>query len=371
MTSRLRGIINDREIAKISDFIKDHYPEQFGQLEAIRAKNSNLQIIILDFSFNQGFPVVALLVCDRLSKTYKLQVGAHPRFDIALERCCTEFLQGFDISDQNVIYQRMSKFIPEANWRDSENWFDLMDFGHGNLPLSLLGTTPSWEFKPWGDIPEYTSKKGLKILTDLTFKYHSTVFVRDTGFLGFPAYMLYVPQFSLLPIPRGFNFIEDSKLRGEAKKYLFSNNLYNPQLAEFLVQHPDAYLDVSDNSPEKADSLTAAFLFESGYFPQAQAKLEKLAQQDPKYQGLLLEIKLIFLEKSDSDRDKIISFLYGNEILQYIKIYWRQNLLQNIKNRALTATVENPAEPPAEVVMKLTEKISKYSFDSSYLADII
>ena len=58
----------------------------------IEAKNYN--VFIFDLSFNFNLPVCLAVLMHKNTKQIHYDFGAHPIFDIAVERCLTELYQG-------------------------------------------------------------------------------------------------------------------------------------------------------------------------------------------------------------------------------------------------------------------------------------
>lgn len=57
---------------------------------------NNYDFKIIDFSYTYGFPVVGILLINKNNYNMEIILGAHPVFEIALERCFTEIYQGFN-----------------------------------------------------------------------------------------------------------------------------------------------------------------------------------------------------------------------------------------------------------------------------------
>ena len=153
--------------------------------------NNGYEISFYDCSLGIGLPVVGLLIVDKNNSKYKINFGAHISFTIAVERCLTEVLQGFNkIEEVNFI-----EFTP--NLTDNYKDFLYKRFRHNNgtVPIEFFKGTPSWEFKPW----EYKfsdNKDIVRQLVDISLTISSNVYIRNNTCMGLTAVRVYIPKLS-------------------------------------------------------------------------------------------------------------------------------------------------------------------------------
>ncbi|MBF8984390.1 YcaO-like family protein [Lutibacter sp. B2] len=65
--------------------------------------NGNYEVIVKDCSLNKGYPVVCVLYINKDDQTYFIKFGAHPIFEIAVERTLTELFQGQNIKSMKGV----------------------------------------------------------------------------------------------------------------------------------------------------------------------------------------------------------------------------------------------------------------------------
>lgn len=185
-------------------------------IHTIREMGYDLRI--MDASCGLGLPVLAAALSDRSKAKTILRFGSHPRFEIALERCLTEILQGRHISRMET-----SPVYDYGNDADSTgflNRFNFMKAAFGQFPVQLFGNRPSWNYQPFADAPE--DMEGLlAYMLRLYEKLGWEVFVRDCSFLGFPTYQLLVPGISMV-----FDFGRE-RLREKVMIHEFRTGLYS------------------------------------------------------------------------------------------------------------------------------------------------
>ncbi len=177
------------------DYIRKQAPESYNLVKFLE-KNSHLKITVKDCSLGQGLPVVGIIAYYQPLDHNFFFLGADPNFEIALERCLTEFCQGKDLA--RGIFGRFSPVSPKS--RDSvdpyNNFRMFLNNGSGLFPEALYQRLPSYQFQPYRPTGGWTQKERLRFLLDWLEQGEYSLFARDVSFLGFNAYLLVVPGLS-------------------------------------------------------------------------------------------------------------------------------------------------------------------------------
>ena len=184
-------------------------------VDAIRGTGCELRV--LDASLGMGLPVVAAVLNDRRHAKTILRFGSHPRFEVALERCLTEILQGRHIDRLETA--PVFDFDRDGDSTGHLNVFNFMKAALGQFPIQIYGKTPSWDYAPFAPAPE-TRGGQLRFLLDLYDRLDWNLYVRDCSFLGFPSFQLLVPGVSMV-----FNF---GKARQRESLQSFRSALIRP-----------------------------------------------------------------------------------------------------------------------------------------------
>lgn len=171
------------------EYLRD-YPEQYRMILQIREKG--YRVIVKDLSLNEGYPVVGTIIADGKSKTYGFRLAAHPSFSIALERTLTEAFQGRTLDNFTSSAQTGS----DMQAGSVENITNIFKCGSGYYRKELLYKEADYLFTPFEELGEPTNQQMLGKMVNPLIKKGYTVLIRDSGYLGFPAYHIIVPGFS-------------------------------------------------------------------------------------------------------------------------------------------------------------------------------
>lgn len=177
-------------------------PELLDTIIALE-EQTGFSVIVKDASLGKSFSVLAVALINQSASEYLVNFGAHPRFEIALERCLTELFQAFSPGKKNPRKQ-MEKWSSATEKRCllPQNWVTLLKDDSGAVPTSFFMDIPSWEFTPWkGYDNDYTNKLGMEIQIKQLLTIAPDVYIHDASYLGFPVFRVYVPTVSSSHVP--------------------------------------------------------------------------------------------------------------------------------------------------------------------------
>lgn len=206
-------------------------------------------VIVKDFSAGYNLPVVGTLIINKKKKKYRLNVGADTCFDVALSRTLTEIHQG--ISNKKDLESIMLDIPRNKRAKKNTEKFtideDLEKFfqdGTGVFTSAIFDTKESYLFNEstFCDSQDYNS--GCKYLIKLIESLEAKVFIRDTSFLGFPSFYIYVPKLSCFRNKgisnQSFKMfdVKSNISYGQIEKHLynFKNIFENQESMRFLIQ---------------------------------------------------------------------------------------------------------------------------------------
>lgn len=172
------------------------YMVNFPKIDAMLAgieSSGNFNVIVKDCSLDKGFPVVAVICINKSDQSYFVKFGAHPVFEIAVERTLTELLQGQDI------YKMMG--VREFSYKNDvydnqENMMGILVNGSGVYPASFFSGQFNYRFQGFYNNLAANNKELLSYLINLLTNQNYDIFVRDVSYLGFPSYHIIVPGLS-------------------------------------------------------------------------------------------------------------------------------------------------------------------------------
>ena len=158
---------------------------------------------LLDCSCNDQYPVAGLLLLDKKRLRYAIVLGADVDFEIAVERCITELLQGRKL-EQLSKYMKLIDFEgigdKTIDWsvEAQSDYYEFIDnyiANCGKNPIYLLMETeqvkvPSifGHFENNNDAYQY--------MLSIVEKNQLSLYYADFSYLGFPTYRVYLPQLS-------------------------------------------------------------------------------------------------------------------------------------------------------------------------------
>lgn len=204
-----RKIFEDRLTPPEIDryYLSENYRSLFEIILRIESE-LDTEISIYDCSLGKGYPVLCLVSYNRKNHTYRSKLGSHPLFEIALERCITEFYQNFS----EELYESTCISINDFTDRKCKTLSPIMEsfiYGFQIFPIDFFKSESSWNFKEWTSIEDYTNEKGLRTLINILKSNKNKVFVKDNSWLGLPAVYVYIPKLSY--IRRDFSIESNNK----------------------------------------------------------------------------------------------------------------------------------------------------------------
>lgn len=316
-------------------YIENNYPELFKSIKDIENLKEGYKVVVYDFSLGKSLPVLGIVLIDTILQRYRFQFGAHPLFNIALERCLTEMLQGYRPGDNKHDTLFLTPWTLEYTNKSlsSKNNDSRFTNGIGSLPDSFFRKNPSWEFKVWPNQDNFSNKLGLKEIINTTLNISEDIFIRDNSFLGVPSYSIYIPNISLSYYALGWKELNNKYCKTILsqcdenidfftieEKYNLLNYLENTCTEDIMycncltenVVKAALYLDT--NQPLKAIELLRTYPYYEQSF--------KVAAKD-------IELSLSGYE--ESDRDNMISLFFGENYIEDLNKIWRtETVFENL-----------------------------------------
>lgn len=178
--------------------ITPQIPEEFLRSSAIGydiieyLRSKDFRVIVKDCSLGTKFPVICVCLIDTKTGRYHTHFGAHPSFDIALQRTLTETFQG----------RKLETVASHDNFCRKGN--QAMDLAHQMTEL-VYGTSekqPTFFLDAdcsYDRIPDLTGTDNKEMLRNCIAFFQEQgydILVRDSSCLGFPTYQIIIPGYS-------------------------------------------------------------------------------------------------------------------------------------------------------------------------------
>lgn len=158
------------------------------------------EIIVKDCSLDDRYPVVGIILYTSDKEKYKVSIGSHINFEIALERCLTEVFQGISYSNvenyMHTMKENAKGFVDEET--TSGEFIKFIINGDGRFPVNfLVNHEERLEAIPSVFQKEFSSNmESLAYYKSIIDRQEETIYVRDLSFLGFPSYYIFVTGLS-------------------------------------------------------------------------------------------------------------------------------------------------------------------------------
>lgn len=173
----------------IPDEILSKYEKSYNSLNTI--DGDGLKTVCYDASLGGKFPVVCVVLFNQKNGTCFASFGAHPIFEVALDRTVTELMQGRTLCDLDN--------FDEPNF-DLELTSDIVNIeshfvdSTGLLPMQMFRKIPDYRFVAW-DFSGNTHEQ-YKALRYMIAKLGFDIYVRSYNYLGVCVYRTIVPGMS-------------------------------------------------------------------------------------------------------------------------------------------------------------------------------
>ncbi len=342
------------------EYIAQEYPSLDATIRQIESMG-NYRVYVRDGSMGKGYPVVSIVLVDRERQRYHIKFGAHPTFAIALERCLTELLEGYAPGNASQDKELLVPWTAEPiiPYECGRNLDALFTSGAAVYPHAALAGEPSWAFTPWSVNGAFTNEKGVHALISMLTEIAEGVYVRDQGFLGFPAYRIFVPGITSV-----FSHVGSENLRNQNARLLLTS-LCDENCALTQAQRLEiiAFLESENTSMNRNLTLHdgvlpslahAALLRDAGEPWRAAAILRALPTGTHQFRCAAMELELAAQGISEAERDALLGMFLSDKSLSYVRLYWRgesvlRNLYRSPFKRLYTAGVKTYDESIAEM----------------------
>jgi ribosomal protein S12 methylthiotransferase accessory factor len=165
--------------------------ERIRQLQ----KDAKLKISIKDCSMTIGLPVVGVLLVSPDNRNYCFHLGADPCPITALERCFTELYQGRRRAFYPIVgLPEDEQPLDHSSWR--QQLHRTISSCSGKWPVRILAANADYEFRRFSHPVSTSDHEDFQWLLQKMDELGYSLLIRESGFLGFPAFHVFVPGMS-------------------------------------------------------------------------------------------------------------------------------------------------------------------------------
>ncbi len=176
-------------LPEIPQAVIERFPAIALSIQAI--KNYGYHLKIADASLGGVYPVISVTLINPQEGSVFATFGAHPCFEVALERTVTELLQGRKLNQMDVFHPPIFDLDEVAAPQNIEMHF--ID-SSGYISNDFFRTKPDYAFTDWNT--DTTTDEEYQVLTSLIHQQGYDIYCADYDQLGVPACRILVPGMS-------------------------------------------------------------------------------------------------------------------------------------------------------------------------------
>lgn len=182
-------ILEEITLPDVPRSVLEKYPKIMEGINKLEAEG--YPIVVKDASLGGKFPVMSVTLMNPRNGGVFASFGAHPKFEVALERTLTELLQGRSFEGLNVLTP------PTFNQNticDPNNIVDHFIDSTGVISWKFFSESADYEFSEW-DFSGSTEEE-YNYLMDILSQLEKEVYIADFEELGVKACRILVPDYS-------------------------------------------------------------------------------------------------------------------------------------------------------------------------------
>lgn len=222
--------------------IPDEYLSGHSELNHVIStlEACGLVLYTLDASLGGKFPLVCMVVVNPKNQGCLASFGAHPKFELALERSINGLFAGRNLEAFETLPPLSFEFSEVA---EQSNLEAHLLHSKGIVPWDLISEEADYEFTQWNI--EGTPEDEFEHLCHLIHKVDMDIYIRDYTHLGIQSCRVIVPGMSeIYPVEK---LVEANKNQGLSLRSMIVDlpNLNQEQAATLLLQMNNLALDPS------------------------------------------------------------------------------------------------------------------------------
>ncbi len=154
---------------------------------------------VIDCTDGGVYPVLGLVLWDKVKENYLFVMGADLDLDICLQRCVTETFQGRKVDFRFHKYmENMFDIYQEKNIEDNEEYQNSVLSNAGKVPYKVLfcqnETTRQWKNAFAEEVN--SNEQIFNVLVTRIKSLGYLLYIKDMSYYGFPTYRVYIPGIS-------------------------------------------------------------------------------------------------------------------------------------------------------------------------------
>lgn len=229
-------IANELTLPDVPREVLERYPrimEGIAKLE-----EQGFPVLVKDASLGGKFPVMNVTLMNPRNGGVFASFGAHPNFEVALERTLTELLQGRSFEGMNDI---APPTFNEFAVKEHNNIVDHFIDSTGVISWKFFSSTPDFEFCDWNF--SGTTEEEFNHLMGILKEMEKEVYIADYQELGASATRIIVPNYSEIYLPEELIWDNHNRALHFREDILNLHQLDNKKLANLVKKLEDSEID--------------------------------------------------------------------------------------------------------------------------------
>jgi ribosomal protein S12 methylthiotransferase accessory factor len=229
-------ILEEITLPDVPKSILEKYPKILEGINKLEAEG--YPIIVKDASLGGKFPVMSVTLMNPRNGGVFASFGAHPKFEVALERSLTELLQGRSFEGLNVLTPPTfnQNAISEHN-----NIIDHFIDSTGVVSWKFFSEKADYSFSHW-DFSGSTEEE-YNYLMDILNQLEKEVYIADFEELGVHACRILVPDYSEIYLPEDLIWDNHNKALQFRSDILNIHSLTDKELNKLVKKLEESEID--------------------------------------------------------------------------------------------------------------------------------
>jgi ribosomal protein S12 methylthiotransferase accessory factor len=216
--------------------ILNQYPKIVEGINKLEA--AGFPVLVKDASLGGKFPVMCVTLMNPRNGGVFASFGAHPKFEVALERSLTELLQGRSFEGLNDVPPPTFNHYAVS---EHNNIIDHFIDSTGVISWKFFGETPDFEFSKWDF--SGTTKEENDYLMAILKQLEKEVYIADYEELGAAACRILVPGYSEIYLPEDLIWDNHNKAIPFRSDILNLHSLNDESLENLVTKLEETELD--------------------------------------------------------------------------------------------------------------------------------
>lgn len=229
-------ILEEITLPDVPKSILENYPKILEGINKLEAEG--YPVLVKDASLGGKFPVMCVTLMNPKNGGVFASFGAHPKFEVALERSLTELLQGRSFEGFNVL---SPPTFNQSAISEHNNIVDHFIDSTGVISWKFFSEKADYEFNKW-DFSGTTEEEN-NYLMNILNQLEKEVYIADFEELGVKACRILVPGYSEIYLSEDLIWDNHNKALSFRSDILNLHSLDDKQIAKLIKKLDESELD--------------------------------------------------------------------------------------------------------------------------------